>query len=278
MDTFLENSLLRIEVDPNHGGRITSFLGKQTQTEMLWYDATRLPVNPVLDYDGNFAGGMDELVPCDLPEHGFPDHGELWTQPLQATFEGSQLVLEGKLPKSGLSYRRVMHLEYNTLISRYTLENASSTPLDFMWKLHAALAIAPGDQLVVPAHCQQAADPGDWSKAVSGLPCHWKGAYAIPEMDGTSDFFYLTDLQGGTMELRWLDGLHFRCDFDTRIFPCAWVFASFGRLNGSRTLIMEPCTNYPVALDDAVKAHCCAHLKPGETLATEVRWSVLLVS
>lgn len=274
MNTVLENSLLRIEVDSNHGGRITSFLGKQSQTEMLWYDATRLPVNPALDYDGNFAGGMDELVPCDLPEHGFPDHGELWTQPLQATFEGSQLVLEGRLPKSGLSYRRVMNLEYNTLVSRYTLENVGSTPLDFMWKLHAALAIAPGDRLLAPARCQQAADPGDWSKAVSGLPCHWKGDYTIPEMDGSSDFFYLTDLLDGSLELQKQSGLSFRCDFDLEVFPCAWIFASFGRLNNSRTLIMEPCTNYPISLDDAVKAKCCARLAPGEKITSVVRWSL----
>ena len=274
METVLENSLLRIEVDPDHGGRITSFFSKATRTEFLWYDANRLPVNPALDYDGNFAGGMDELVPCDFPEHGFPDHGELWTQPLYACCEAEQLVLEGVLPKCGLRYRRAMRLERNAMVSLYTLENTNSAPLDFMWKLHAALAIAPGDHLVVPAHCQQAADPGDWSKAATALPACWKGACDIPPMDGTSDFFYLTDLQDGMMELHRQDGQCFRCDFDTAVFPCAWVFASFGRLNGSRTLIMEPCTNYPVALDDAVKAKCCAHLEPGETLATEVRWSV----
>ena len=60
MNPVLENSLLRIEVDPKHGGRITSFFVKASQTELLWYDASRLPVNPTLDYDGNFAGGMDE--------------------------------------------------------------------------------------------------------------------------------------------------------------------------------------------------------------------------
>ena len=274
MNPVLENDYLRIEVDPQHGGRITSFLGKQTQTEFLWYDAARLPVNPALDYDGNFAGGMDELLPCDLPEHGFPDHGELWTQPLQATFDGPQLILDGRLPKCGLLYRRVMHLENNSLICKYLLQNKGAEPLDFLWKLHAALAIAPGDRLLAPAHCQQAADPGDWSKAADGLPAHWSGAYAIPAMDGSSDFFYLTDLLDGSLELHREDGAFFRCDFDTAVFPCAWIFASFGRLNDSRTLIMEPCTNYPLSLDDAVKAKCCARLAPGERLSTEVRWSV----
>ncbi|MBR4125316.1 MAG: hypothetical protein IKR13_03855 [Victivallales bacterium] len=273
MNPVLENSLLRIEVDPKHGGRITSFFVKASQTELLWYDASRLPVNPTLDYDGNFAGGMDELVPCDLPEHGFPDHGELWTQPLQATFDQDRLILEGRLPKCGLVYRRVMFIDNNYLVCKYLLKNTTELPLDFLWKLHAALAISPGDHLRVPANCCQAADPGDWSKGTTALPTRWKGVYDIPPMDGSSDFFYLTDLTDGSMELQRADDMVFRCNFDTRIFPCAWVFASFGRLNDSRTLIMEPCTNYPVALDDAVKAKCCAHLEPSESLSTEVRWS-----
>ena len=274
MNPVLENSLLRIEVDPEHGGRVTSFFSKANQTEFLWYDPSRLPVNPALDYDGNFAGGMDELVPCDLPEHGFPDHGELWTQTLQATFDQDRLVLEGRLPKCGLYYKRTMSVNNNYIISNYLLQNLTSRPLDFMWKLHAAWAIAPGDRLAVPASCFQAADPGDWSKAATALPVRWNGSYDVPAMDGTSDFFYLTDLSNGSMELHRRDGQCFRCDFDTAVFPCAWVFASFGRLNGSRTLIMEPCTNYPVSLDDAVKAHCCARLDPGGLLSTEVRWSV----
>ncbi|MBO4619279.1 MAG: hypothetical protein J5654_04140 [Victivallales bacterium] len=274
MSPVLENSLLRIEVDSEHGGRVTSFFAKTTQTELLWYDATRLPVNPTLDYDGNFAGGMDELLPCDPPEHGFPDHGELWTQPLRAMFDQDKLILEGRLPKCGLVYRRIMLIDNNCLICKYLLENTMNRPLDFLWKLHAALAISPGDRLLVPANCCQAADPGDWSKATTALPSHWKNVYDIPPMDGSSDFFYLTDLADGNMELLRGDGVALRCDFDMQVFPCAWVFASFGRLNGSRTLIMEPCTNYPLSLDDAVKAKCCAHLDAGESLATEVRWSV----
>ena len=62
MHPVLENSLLRIEVDSEHGGRVTSFFAKTTQTELLWYDATRLPVNPALDYDGNFAGGDGRIA------------------------------------------------------------------------------------------------------------------------------------------------------------------------------------------------------------------------
>lgn len=270
----LENEFLRIATDPEHGGRITGFQDKKSGTELLWYDPARLPINPELDYDGNFAGGMDELLPNDPPEDGFPDHGELWTLPLDCRTDGDTLALHGKLPLCGLDYRRTMRLEGKSLISEYRIESRADRPLDFLWKLHAALQIAPGDVLEVPAHCVQAADPGNWSKAQDGMPRRWPGTYAVPEMDGTSDFFYLTDLAGNELRLRRADGTVFACQFDPAVFRCVWIFASFGRLNGSRTLIMEPCTNYPGTLAEARRQQVCASLAPGEVLQTAVTWTV----
>ena len=271
----LENDFLRIAVDPRHGGRIICFYDRIRRSEQLWYDPARLPLDPALDYDGNFAGGMDELLPNDPPEEGFPDHGELWTLPLECEADHGKLVLHGILPISGLAYRRTMQLEENTLVSEYCIENTADRPLDLLWKLHAALLIEPGDVLEVPANCIQAADPGNWSRTAHGMPQKWEGAYTVPKMDGSSDFFYLTDLTGNEIRLKRRSGTIFRCRFDAETFPCVWIFASFGRLNGSRTLIMEPCTNYPGTLSEARRSKVCAHLEPGEHFHTVVKWSIL---
>ena len=62
----LENDFLRIELDLDMGGRVISFYDKKREFEQLWYDAARVPMNPALDYDGNFAGGMEHgLFECD---------------------------------------------------------------------------------------------------------------------------------------------------------------------------------------------------------------------
>lgn len=271
----LENDFLKVAVDPAHGGRITGFLDKIRRMEQLWYDPARLPVNPALDYDGNFAGGMDELLPNDPPEEGFPDHGELWTLPLDCKADHGKLILRGTLPISRLAYSRTMRLEEHSLISEYRIENTAECPLDFLWKLHAALRIEPGDELEVPAQCVQAADPADWSKAAHGMPCRWTEKYIVPEMDGSSDFFYLTDLSGNEIRLKRPNGTVFSCQFDPEIFHCVWIFASFGRLNGSRTLIMEPCTNYPGTLKEARRSRVCASLNPGKGFQTSVKWTIL---
>lgn len=271
----IENDFLRITVDPAHGGRIIGFWDKLRGTEQLWYDPSRLPVNPALDYDGNFAGGMDELLPNDPPEDGFPDHGELWTLPLNCREGNGKLLLQGDLPLCRLAYRREMYLAENTLIAEYRLENTTNHPQDFLWKLHAALQIECGDVLDVPAECVQAADPGNWSKGLHGMPLRWNGKYTVPEMDGTSDFFYLTGLTGNEIRLTHGNGTIFSCRFDPAIFRSVWIFASFGRLNGARTLIMEPCTNYPGTLAEARSSKVCARLKPGEYIHTKVTWTLL---
>ena len=54
----LKNEALQVLVDPEHGGRIVSFVELRGGTEFVCYDPRRLPVDPSLDYDGNFAGGL----------------------------------------------------------------------------------------------------------------------------------------------------------------------------------------------------------------------------
>jgi len=84
----LESEWLRVDVAPGVGGRIVSLIEKASGHEFLWCNS-RLPLSllpPGSTYDPNFFGGIDELLPNDLPEevNGIPcpDHGELWTLPL----------------------------------------------------------------------------------------------------------------------------------------------------------------------------------------------------
>ena len=272
---ILENDFLKIVIDPAMGGRIISFYDKKRQFEQLWYDSGREPMDPALDYDGNFAGGMDELLPCDIPERNYPDHGELWCLPVTSSLCGDQLTVSGELPISKLKYQRTMYLQFNTLVCDCRISNLHPTETrEFLWKLHAALYIEPGDRFFAPCRCVQAVDPGNWSQLPDSMPRQWLKSYIIPEFTGGSDFFYLTDQQQGKLELHRSNGSKFVCNFDCGVFPLTWVFVSLGRLNNSRTLIMEPCTNYPMSLEDASSHGVCARLSPGASLCTKIRWSV----
>jgi hypothetical protein len=279
----LESDWLRVDLAPSVGGRIVSVVDRASGYEFLWRNASlrlqRLEAGS--EYDPNFYGGIDELLPNDVPEmvNGIacPDHGELWTTPLDHRSEGERLVLRGVLPRFGLEYERALCLrpEAPCLDFTYRLTNRTDQPRQFLWKLHAALAIAAGDVIECPARRGQVVDLA-WSRHHTLEPFDWpviegQTANVVPPADGTVDFFYLFELSEGRMAWRRPGtGLRFEYRFDPKVFPFAWWFASYGGFNGHYAAILEPCTAMPLSVNDAAARHQCSMLAPGQSLETEV--------
>jgi hypothetical protein len=279
----LESDYLRTEVAPSIGGRIISLVEKHSGHEFLWRNAKlkleRLPSGS--EYDPNFYGGIDELLPNDIPEVidgvNCPDHGELWTTALQWQTESGKLILTGVLPKFGLSYQREMFLDPKAprLMLTYRISNPTNQPRRFLWKLHAAVAVEAGDVIECPAQHAQVVDLA-WSRFKTLAPFSWPSieghaANVIPSRNGTVDFFYLFDLVKGAIAWRSRSrNLEFRYEFDTKVFPYAWLFASYGGFNGHYTVILEPCTAMPLSVNEAASRQQCSRLEPGQALETRV--------
>jgi hypothetical protein len=279
----LESARLRVDVAPTVGGRVVSLVEKAGGHEFLWRNQQlKLAPQPIgAEYDPNFYGGIDELLPNDIPETinhiDCPDHGELWTIPLAWQMNGHELILEGKLPRFGLTYERRMSLRPDTpqLDFTYRISNPTHQTRQFLWKLHAALAVQPGDQIVCPARSAQVVDL-PWSRYKTLAPFAWPkieghSADVIPAADGTMDFFYLFDLRSG--ELGWRrpsQGLQLTYQFDVKVFQYAWLFASYGGFNGHYTVILEPCTAMPISVNSAAAKNQCSQLGPGGTIETKV--------
>jgi len=279
----LESDALRVDVAPGVGGRVVSLVEKSGGHEFLWRNRSlRLEhLSSGSEYDPNFYGGIDELLPNDLPEEingvPCPDHGELWTLPLSWECEREQLKLVGTLPRFGLQYERRMSLRADGpfLDLDYRISNPTAYTRHFLWKLHAALAVEAGDIIDCPARQAQVVDLS-YSRFSSVAPFAWpeiegKFANVIPPADGTMDFFYLFDFPAERGCMAWRrEGLEFAYHFDTRVFPYAWMFASYGGFLGHYTVVLEPCTAMPVSVNDAARKSQCSMLKPGETLETRV--------
>lgn len=309
----LESDLLRAVIVPAVGGRVISLLHKPTGHEFLWRNPTirlaQLP--PGSEYDPNFYGGIDELLPNDLPETvagvALPDHGELWTLPLddhiefQATtpiskvgislipfritrsgehesqITGAWLCMNGVLPVSQFGYERWASVlpDRPELVSVYRITNLSNRRQPVLWKLHAALNITPGDIIICPAKTARVVDP-DYTRWKTLEPFAWPHiddarADVIPESDGTVDFLYLYDLEEGRIGWeRPSANLRFEYRFDTRIFPFAWYFGSYGGFMGHTTAILEPCTTMPISVNDAAESGTCLWLDPQEEVSTTI--------
>jgi len=279
----LESEALRVDVAPTVGGRVVSLVEKSGGYEFLWRNrALPLECMPAgSEYDPNFFGGIDELLPNDPPDEingvACPDHGELWTLPLAWSGGGARLKLSGTLPRFGLRYEREMSLRADApwLDCTYRISNPTPQPRQFLWKLHAALAVEAGDLIDCPAEQAQVVDL-NYSRYASPTPFAWpqtegKPANVIPAADGTMDFFYLSKLREGRMGWqRPSEQLVFEYRFDLRVFPYAWMFASYGGFLGHYTVVLEPCTTMPMSVNEAAKKQQCSVLQPGETLETRV--------
>src|SRR5207248_5209630 len=193
--------------------------------------------------------------------------------------DGDRLKLNGTLPRFGLRYEREMSLRPDApwLDLTYRISNPTAGPRHFLRKLHAALAVEAGDIIDCPARQAKVVDLS-YSRFSTLAPFAWpeiegKSANVIPPADGTVDFFYLFDFPGERGCMAWRrpsEGLEFAYHFDTRLFPYAWLFASYGGFLGHYTVVLEPCTAMPISVNGAARKSQCSVLKPGETLETRV--------
>ncbi len=266
----LENGVIRVVLAPEVGGRIISFRDLESGYEFLWRNSS-VPLrreSPGSEYDPNFYGGIDELLPNDIPEEisgvHCPDHGELWTAAfcvLQA--DSVSLEMEAYLPGVQFEVFRRITLDGFSCRVETRITNRGPVTRPFLWKLHAALAILPGDQITCPATHYEAADP-EWSRrGGAGL---WMGEM-VPEFDQTTEFLYLTGLRDGVCA--WSrEGKSFTVEFDPAVFPYAWYFASYGGFDGHRVAILEPASAMPISVNDAARHGQCSVLQPGESLQT----------
>lgn len=280
----LYNSRCTLTIAPEIGGRIVSIRLHDTDDELLWHNpALALSSSPPgTAYDPHFFGGIDEILPCDMPEVidgiAYPDHGELWTTPLSVEMDGTALVMQGSLPLSGLHYVRRMELSRDCaeIISQYHIHNPTDKPRHFLWKMHAAVSSQPGDIIICPAHSGQALDLA-YSTCSSMQPFDWPvvdgrdKSVAVPA-DGTCEFLSLYDLTDGRVEWRSLQrGISFLYRFDHTVFPAVCLFQSFGGLNGHYTTVFGPETNIPVSVNDAIAGNQCFVLEPDSILNTTIQ-------
>ena len=279
----IENDDLRVEVAPSLGGKVTSVYNKQLKNEFLWHN-DGLPLaeqEAGADYDSNFWGGIDELLPNDIPETvdgvAYPDHGELWTTQLDYKLSDQCLSVYGLLPRSGLFYEKALHLHADApkIKIEYRIENRSGVRRHFLWKLHAALRIREGDRLVSRAGKGRVVYP-ESSRFPDAGEFQWPfvrgvDAAVVPAKNGTMDFFYLYDSPEEKMGFISEKGQHlFSYQYDQTVFPYQWYFASYGQFLDHYTAILEPASAMPVSVGEAAGLGQCSVLDPGEKIQTTV--------
>jgi hypothetical protein len=289
----LENSRLRLVILPELGGKLWSLVDKEGDREIFWQNP-RTPPRPApygAAYDDWFCGGWDELFPNDAPTSvagdPYPDHGEWWAMPFAwDVTHGSRGEVTVHLHRAGVVTNT--HIERRITLAAgepcfaidYRLHNAGLQPLDFLWKLHPALAITPDMRIDLPPsrvepeasfNARLHAAAFDWPLGRSTAH-HTLDLRRVPPPEAaTYDFYYATGLAGGWCALtdtRTANG--FGLAFDPQVFRSVWVFGAYGGWRGHYVTILEPCTGYPYQLETAIAGGTATRLAPRATLETSV--------
>jgi len=289
----LENSHLRLTILPQLGGKLWSLIHKPLDREVFWHNRRSGP-RPAYygaPYDDWFCGGWDELFPNDAPAmiagDPYPDHGEWWTMPFDwevTTRQPEEVTVH--LWRSGVVTNTVVE-RWLTLRSgdahfstRYRICNAGPKPLDFLWKLHPALATRPGARIDLPASLVH--PEASFNDRLGAHPFAWPAGRdrqgdpldlrAVPPPEAaTYDFYYATDLAAGWCALTDTQSSSgFGLSFDPSLFRSVWVFGSYGGWRGHYTTILEPCTGYPYQLETAIAQGTASRLAAGATIDTSV--------
>jgi hypothetical protein len=286
---ILENPATRIVVLPALGGKIISLVDKRVDGELLWRNS-RVPLLPAAfgsSYDDQFFGGWDELYPNDMAEElagePVPDHGELWAVPWAWTVGSAadQVWLELTVCGAVTGTEVMKRLTLGTgsvLVIDYRITNAGRIDQPFLWKSHVAVELRPdtvidmaAGEVLVHEFGLPRARPADGSFTWPYLSADGvrHDLRALPDTTerGVSEFLIATTLERGECSvLHPSDQTGFRLLWDRADLPSCWLFASYGGgWRGLDVLVLEPCTGFPLSVNDGIEAGTHQILAAGAT-------------
>lgn len=294
----LENAKLRTTVIPALGGRVWELVDLLRDRQWIWHrDEVLLnEVDVGSTYDDVWAGGWEEVFPNDAPGpfegRDLPDHGEWWAVPwvIDEATDGDQAILR---LSTTLAVRKVACVkEFRlanddaTISVSYRIENQGTEGFHFLFKQHLPVALHSGCELVLPGGRVTAVDPGFGSLLPGVGPFEWPAAGGVAGETGlcrvllpssaAREFVYVDSLPAGWCGVDDLSrAASLRMEFDLACMPYIWLFLTYGGWRGCYTAVLEPCTNMPKSLPEAVRAGRSGFLPPGGVFHTRVAVSLL---
>ena len=294
---ILENSLLRVVILPEVGARIHQLIFKPLDINLLWNHPRIAPERIPFGarYDDVWPGGWDELFPNNEPGviNGelFPDHGEIWsvnwdTETAESANEASA-SFHCRTRISDVSIRKTIALcsgEPKVHVS-YSLKNESGIAVPLLWNLHVAMDVSEHHRIEFPPMKVRVEPffPGTLTEAEAEsswpfvkLPQGQVDLRRVPPAtEKKLHFFYGLGLAEGWCGVTNTQlGLACGLSFDRSVFPCCWLFGSFGGWRNLNVAVLEPSTGYPFNMESAMQNKTCAWLEAGQIIETSVIFGV----
>ncbi|MDX2229634.1 MAG: DUF4432 family protein [Leptolyngbyaceae cyanobacterium bins.349] len=286
---ILANANLRLVIRPDLGGRIDQLQDCRTGYNWLWhpagYDANQsrsLPIGAA--FDDHWTGGWDEIFPNDAAGEfqgwNLVDHGELWSQAWTVTHaEERSLTMQYQCQTVPVAVEKTITIAELAPVAQiqYTFQNQSDREIPFLFKQHCAIAIQPGDEIVLPdcliepaflEFSKMIGQPGktQFPTAIAADGREVDLRFTPPPSSQLQEFYYSSNLAQGECGIRNQQTQStLLLQFDTADFPYVWLFQSYGGWRDFYMLVLEPCTTLPYDLELACQHGTVARLAPHAT-------------
>jgi hypothetical protein len=289
----LENSRIRATIIPSLGGRVWELLDRIRGRQWIWHrENVPLAASQAgSNYDDVWAGGWEELFPNDAPANfegrTLPDHGEWWTTEW-AVAEASagteavvRLVADTHIVRASCIKEYRLGDDSDTINVSYRIESREPKAFHFLFKQHLAIAVSPSCGLTLPGGRVSAVDPAFGTMLPGPEPFDWPLAPGadlddvdlsrVPPFGEAREFVYVTELPESWCGVDDVAaGASIRMRFDDRRMPFVWLFLSYGGWRDCYTAVLEPCTNMPKDLSEAVRTGRSERLDAGAVFQTRV--------
>lgn len=283
----LKNAHLKILINKDRGARFEDIIDLRTNKNWLWHPPdykgafNRLFIGD--SYDDNWTGGWDDLFPndaeCKFMGRTLPDHGEIWSQSWQVLESAPYFVkLQYECKTIPCRIEKTISLSESEpqFSVNYRIFNLSESVIPYLFKLHPAISIEVGDQILMPKCLIEPVDI-KFSKII-GFSKKTEFPSAVDRQGKVIDisiipsksselqeFIYCSELTEGKCGiLNQRTQSSFNLSFNLGDFPYVWQFQTYGGWRNHFVIVMEPCTNIPKDLDLAYRQGSCAVLGPNE--------------
>ena len=291
---ILQNQWLRAVVIPSLGGRVWELEDRVRGRQWIWHrrDVRLAVAQPGAVYDDVWAGGWEELFPNDAPGsfegRMLPDHGEWWTRSWdsEAADHGTgvrlRLATRCSVIRASCIKEFGLSADAPELSVSYSIRSEEREPFHFLFKQHLPVSISPGCRLVLPGGTTEAVDREFGTIVTHAGVFPWPFAplggggtadlREVPaQTSGAREFLYVSELPDGWCGVDDENlAASLRLCFDRGAFPFVWLFLSYGGWRDTYTAVLEPCTNKPKDLGEAVRRSHTARLAPGQTFRSAV--------
>ncbi|WP_263367387.1 aldose 1-epimerase family protein [Edaphobacter bradus] len=296
----LTSSELAAEIVPSEGGRIASIKSLSSGVEFLTqsrHEASRIHENPDASFRNGPCAGIEECLPTVGPSGpetsggSAPDHGDFWQLGWTVLRSNKQALTEAAIGFSRpLRFEKSVSVNGSQLRLAYSIQNVAETPQSFLYACHPLFAVAPGDEIFLPAEvdslrldysrADRLGQPGDmvsWPVTQQGIRLDRAGG----EHDGTAEMLYTRRLTEGRCRIyRAASRQSLEVHFDTQALPYLGIWLCYGgwpegeREHLQYAVALEPTSSPHNTLARAQRDGSAIALEPQESFRFEITLGV----